>query len=172
MNVEQLKKAISEVFEKAAEEAAEKILEECPRKELKEEPEPWEPKAGDEYYHYDPGVGVGVTTWTNDGFDQAVNKIGNVFRTEDEAEKTVKWLKARKVLFDDTKGFKPNWPDDQEYKWSVVWDWCGRRLFADFYFCETSSPGPYFATKEDAKASIEAHEKEWKIYLLGGDSND
>lgn len=43
MNVEQLKKAISEAFEKAAEEAAKKILEECPRKEIKEKTETWEP---------------------------------------------------------------------------------------------------------------------------------
>lgn len=43
MNVEQLKKAISEVIEKAAEEAAKKILEECPRKEVKEETETWDP---------------------------------------------------------------------------------------------------------------------------------
>lgn len=43
MNLEQLKKAISEAFEKAAEEAAKKILEECPRKETKEETETWEP---------------------------------------------------------------------------------------------------------------------------------
>lgn len=43
MNVEQLKKAISEAFEKAAEEAAKKILEEYPHKEIKEETETWEP---------------------------------------------------------------------------------------------------------------------------------
>lgn len=43
MNLEQLKKAISEAFEKAAEEAAKKILEECPRKEVKEKTETWEP---------------------------------------------------------------------------------------------------------------------------------
>ena len=43
MNLEQLKKAISEAFEKAAEEATKKILEECPRKEIKERAEVWKP---------------------------------------------------------------------------------------------------------------------------------
>lgn len=43
MNVEQLKKAISEAFEKAAEEAAKKILEEVPRKKIEEESETWKP---------------------------------------------------------------------------------------------------------------------------------
>lgn len=165
MDIEQLKKAISEAFEKAAEEAAKKILEECPRKEIKEDPESWKPKEGDEYWYIKAFGSVRSETRADDGFDRAANEIGNVFRTEEEAEKAIEWLKARKVLFDDAKGFKPNWKDDQEYKWSVVWDGYGIRLFADFHFSETSSPGPYFATREDAKASIKAHEKEWKIYL-------
>lgn len=166
MDIERLKKRLLEAFEEAAEEATEKILEECPHKEIKEEPESWEPKVGDEYCYIQASANsVGVTSWADDDFDRGVNKVGNVFRTEDEAEKAAEWLKARKVLFDDAKGFKPNWKDDQEYKWSVSWDCDGIRLFISLYFSETSSPGPYFATKEDAEVSIKVHEKEWKIYL-------
>lgn len=176
MNVEQLKKAISEAFEKAAEEAAEKILEECPRKELKEEPEVWGPKEGDVYCYIQTNTNnVGVTSWVDDDFDRGVNKVGNIFRTEDEAEKAVEWLKARKVLFDDAKGFKPNWRDPYELKYQVelVHDTPSHpELEAWSMHSVQGTPGPFFATAEDANASIKAHEKEWKIYLLGSDSND
>lgn len=134
----------------------------------------WEPKVGDKYWHINAyNNGVGTTTWCGDDIDRAVNENGNVFRTEEDAEKAVRWLKARKVLFDDAKGFKPNWKDEKERKWSVYWDWGwteedGYRfegLDADYDVLEVYGPGPYFATKEDAEASIKAHEKWWKIYL-------
>ena len=112
----------------------------------------------------------------NSGYEESdverAKELGVWLEAKEKAEKAVEWLKARKVLFDDAKGFKPNWKDDQEFKWSVIWDCYGIRLFANFCFSETSSPGPYFATKEDAEASIKAHEKEWKIYLLGSDFNE
>lgn len=132
----------------------------------------WEPKVGDEYFYIRSynGEDICTTIWDNDDFDQSVNEIGNVFRTEDEAKKALEWLKARKVLFDDAKGFRPNWKniDEPKYNVDLVYNassqpelepWC-------MYYVKTT-PGPYFATKEDAEASIKAHEKEWKIYLLG-----
>ena len=172
MNVEQLKKAISEAFEKAAEEAAEKILEECPRKEIKEDLEPWEPKEEDVYYYV--GTGVDHTTWADDEYDQRALSIGNIFRTEEEAEKAVEWLKARKVLFDDAKGFKPDWRNTEQFKWSVYYvpgededeDEDKEGLYStNINTAVNDIPGPYFATREDAEKSIKAHKKEWKIYL-------
>lgn len=133
-----------------------------------------EPKEGDVYCYIQARAnGIGITSWTDDDFDRGANEIGNVFRTEDEAKKAVEWLKARKVLFDDAKGFKPNWKDEKERKWSVYLDWGwteedGCRfegLDADYDVFEVYGPGPYFATKEDAEASIKAHKKEWKVYL-------
>lgn len=130
----------------------------------------WEPKEGDWYYYvnyYDPGTSVDYVRWADDEYDRAALSIGNVYKTENEAEKAAEWLKARKVLFDDAKGFKPNWKDAQEPKWSVVWYWVGihKGLVIDYDNSETYGPGPFFATVEDAEASIKAHEKEWKIYL-------
>lgn len=131
--------------------------------------ERWKPKEGDKYYYirsYGYDRIIACSRWPNDYFNQAGNEIGNVYRTREEAERAVEWLKARKVLYDDAKGFRPNWKDEQERKWSVVWVWRGiNGLVIDFKTSETHGYGPYFATAEDARASIKAHEREWKIYL-------
>ena len=94
-------------------------------------------------------------------------EIGWAFKTKEEAEKHLEWLKARAVLIEDTKGFEPDWNDFSQIKHHVQYDykycefgvWFGRFDRFDKY-CKI-----YFATKEDAENSLKAHEKEWKIYL-------
>lgn len=129
------------------------------------EPETWSPKWGDEYYRITEHGVVVKEGWGNNCLDDGATEIGNVFRTKEEAEKAHAWLRARKVLFDDTKGYKPNWGDCSESKYYVFY----ARPQNDLRVCcgsyDTTNPGPYFATKEDAEASVKAHEKEWKIYL-------
>lgn len=96
--------------------------------------------------------------------EDARKEIGNYFQTKEEAEKHLEWLKAREVLIHDTKGFKPDGTDFDQMKYHVEYDhedcefgvWSGSL----YKYCEI-----HFATKEDAENSLEAHEKEWKIYL-------
>lgn len=83
--------------------------------------------------------------------------IGNYFETEEEAEKHLEWLKARAVLLEDTKGKMGDF--------YVGHDWGSDELIAfkndvGYTFGEIS-----FYKKEDAQASIDKHEREWKIYL-------
>ena len=133
----------------------------------------WKPKEGDEYYYVLPYAGlrgrVSSAPWGNNGFDKSANEIGNVFRTEEDAEKAWEWLKARKVLFDDANGFKPNWKDNEQRKWSVYYIWSEdedeEKLYSDFNEVVNDIPGPYFATKGDADLSIAVHRKEWLTYL-------
>lgn len=139
----------------------------------------WKPKEGDKYYYirsYGYDGAVIRSRWTNDYFNRVGNEIGNVFRTKEEAEKAVEWLKARKVLFDDAKGFKPDWRDTEQRKWSVCYDCVEdedeERLYSAFNSVVNDTPGPYFATKGDADLSIIEHRKEWLTYLLGSGSND
>lgn len=87
------------------------------------------------------------------------DKIGNLFKTEKDAEKALAWLKAFKTLRDDAQGHK----FDED---------------ADNYFVECFTDGElrvesddgcisqlvYFKTAELAAKSIEKHEKEWKIF--------
>lgn len=131
----------------------------------------WKPKMGDEYYYilqYGLCGRVSRAPWENNDSDKLAYEIGNVFRTEEEAEKAVEWLKARKVLYDDTKGFEPNWGSRGGKVWAVYYvPSYGRLETAYIGTGIVEYPGPYFATREDVEVSVKIHEREWKIYLLG-----
>lgn len=152
------------------------ILEEWFR-DVKEDTEsqgPWEPKEDEEYYRIDGfgGINEGVWDKVKDELDSLA--IGNIFRSKKDADKALAWLKARKVLYDDAKGFEPNWRSRAEFKWMVSYEWSDEfekrdGLVPRYTLQEKYLPGPHFATEEDARASIKAHEKEWKIYLLRGE---
>lgn len=86
------------------------------------------------------------------------------FKTEEEAKKARDWLKAFTVLRDDTKGFKPNWKDKTEDKYFVAYDHYEEEFWIGFVSWQQGRP-IYFKSKEDAKASIKAHEKEWLTYF-------
>lgn len=94
----------------------------------------------------------------------ANRKIGNYFQTEEEAEKHLEWLKARAVLIQDTKGFKPDWNDEDEWKYCVYYN-NNDSTFGVGSMCYINDGKIYFETKEDAENSIKTHKKEWKIYL-------
>lgn len=81
-----------------------------------------------------------------------------------DGEGSVEWLKAFKVLRDDTKGFRPDWSNDNCYRCSVSYDHDAREL--RIHVSRLSQEATiYFATEEDAKASIEKHKKEWLIFF-------
>lgn len=105
---------------------------------------------------------------TDDDFDHRIHdwkkSIGNCFATRREAKQYRKWLKARATLLEDTNGFKPDWNDEDEWKYYVYYN----HKDSTFWVSSMSylNDGKiYFETKEDAENSIKSHEKEWKIYL-------
>ena len=50
-------------------------------------PKPWKPKKGDAYWRYQPQVGnASLSAWLDDGIDFCRWKVGNCFRTKEEAE--------------------------------------------------------------------------------------
>ena len=63
--------------------------------------------------------------------------LGNYFKTREEAEKHLEWLKARAVLIEDTKGFEPDWYDLNELKYRIEYDYerlnlvSGQALFSN-----------------------------------------
>lgn len=133
--------------------------------------EPWKPKEDEEYWLiYSDGC-VSFSSWQeHDISDQNRLDIGNCFQTKEQAEKALEWLKAFKVLRDDTKGFKPDWRNKEQPKWQVYLDmFCddgrklGELLWEDERYYHDSTI--YFATEADANESIKNHEKEWRIFL-------
>ena len=131
---------------------------------------PWEPKDGEGYcYLNDTGYTRYEPHFCYDTEDDDRLDIGNCFQTVEQAEKAVQWLKAFKVLRDDTKGFKPDWNDGGQRKWQVYFDTFydddkpKELRVGDEVFYHNSIL--YFATLKDAEESIKKHKKEWYQFL-------
>lgn len=93
-----------------------------------------------------------------------LKSIGNYFETREEAGKYLKYLKAKEVIKQDTKGFKPDWNNDDENKYLGFWDldedkldWLPRSIFIEATI--------YFKSREDIEESFDKHPEEWKTYL-------
>lgn len=127
-------------------------------------------KTGDEFWLVNSGDGEAYDYEWSEIYAQE-RACGDAYLTREEAEKELAWRKARQILRRDAEGFKPDWSNEFQQKWYVYYDHC----FGDLdIHCKSSTDCGliYFATEEDVKASIKAHEKEWKIYLGVGDNLD
>lgn len=127
------------------------------------------PKRNDRYWYIDAEGYIQSAVWGNidihlTGADEKRFECGSAFWTEEEAEKELARRKAYVILKEDTKGFVPDWNDNDERKYFVGYRW-GKGLVVDHNLRHQWLEGPYFATGEDARASIKVHEKEWKTWL-------
>ena len=92
--------------------------------------------------------------------------IGNCFETREEAEKYLEYLKAKVIIKEDAKGFKPDWDDEDEPKYMGRYSCISGKTVYDFYQTYHNSYGTiFFKTTGDIKESFEKHHEEWKTYL-------
>lgn len=90
--------------------------------------------------------------------------IGNYFETREEAEKYLEFLKAKTIIKQDTKGFKPDWNDKDETKYWGYWDFYKNKLDYDWDY-GAKRVGILFKTIKDIEESFKKHPEEWKTYL-------
>lgn len=90
--------------------------------------------------------------------------LGLLFGTREEAEKYLEYLKAKAIIKQDAKGFKPNWRDKDEDRFMGCWDFKRKRALFD-YGDAFKTPEIYFKSREDISESFKKHPEEWKIYL-------
>ena len=108
-------------------------------------------------------VEVAEEFYTDSGIDN-LNKLEAWFDTREEAEKHLEYLKAKVIIKQDTKGFKPDWKDIAEDKYYGFWDSSAKKL--DWIRISILQDDRiYFETKNDIKESFEKHPEEWKTYL-------
>ena len=131
--------------------------------EIPEEYKRWRAREGGLYWCVRDDGEVGNDCEIRVDVDDGRYGFGNYFKTEEEAQKAADWLKASTILRDDTKGFKANWEDGSQLRWGVEYNYDTNRLSAYLTF-GIQDGVIYFATQDGAEASIEAHEREWKIY--------
>jgi hypothetical protein len=90
--------------------------------------------------------------------------IGNYFETIEEAEKYLEYLKAKEVIKQDTKGYKPDWNDENDRKYCGFWD-ITKKEFEYMCINTLQSDSIYFNIADDIVESFKKHPKEWKTYL-------
>ena len=120
----------------------------------------WKPETDQKYYTMGSDGSVTDDDWCGLSIDLNRFNIGNCFKTEEEAERVVEYLKALAVVRGDATS-KFTRDRDNFY---VYYDVISNHLAVgvSFYDLENGIFGlPYFATTDDAKRSIKLHKKEW-----------
>lgn len=132
--------------------------------EIPEEYKRWRAELHETYYYLDDDGEIAVDEEAGFHSENSHYLFGNYFKTEGEAQKAANWLKAFAVLRDDTKGFKPNWMATGQTKWCVFYDHASKELGVDWRGVQEDGC-IYFATREDARSSIESHKQEWLTFF-------
>lgn len=132
--------------------------------EIPEEPKTvWDLEDGEDFFLVDSSEAeVFGHSWENKF--EPERSLGDVFLTREDAEKELARRKAKVILERDTKGFKPDWTVGTG-KYEVYYDYVGEGLMIEYYYNCCGHPDLWFATAEDAKASIKVHPNAWKTYL-------
>ena len=93
-----------------------------------------------------------------------LKSIGNYFETREEARKYLKYLKAKTIIKQDAKGFKPEWNNGWQLKFSGYWN-CNKNEAVVTWTISNKSSEIYFSSREDVEESFKKHPEEWKTYL-------
>ena len=99
------------------------------------------------------------------GIRANLKSTGNYFETKEEAEKYLKYLKAKAIIKQDTKGFEPNWTDEVENRYRGCWDLKKGTTSWIYEFGAFKEPLIFFKSVEDIEESFKKHPNEWKVYL-------
>lgn len=98
------------------------------------------------------------------GCIENMKSLGLLFKTEEEAEKHLAYLKAKEVIRQDAKGFKPDWNDYDESKYYGYWDFKEHKPDWGISYMSKGA-NIYFKRFIDIDKSFREHPKEWKAYL-------
>lgn len=141
------------------------LLEHGFMKEMREHPKTvWELEKGEACWLLESDGRIQKCYWSKTYGIKSAREYGSLFASEKEAKRELSQREAKVILERDTKGFRPDWKDDNQPKYGVKFNKAVDELSVqvEYAFCFALM---YFATEGDAEASIKAHEKEWKIYL-------
>ena len=121
------------------------------------------PQDGDAYWFIDDEGGMSSTFYKNYYLDIYRQKIGNIFRTEDEAEFAVEKLKVEAELRKFSRTFEDDISD-----WYIYYDTESQRIYTDSrMYCQTQG-AIYFESEQVAQQAIElVGEDRIKKYIFG-----
>ena len=123
--------------------------------EIPEKHERWRGKLGETYWFLSDNGSLYFKTEDGSKIDNYRYRVGNYFKTIEEARTYKKYLLARQILLDDAEGgeFVPG----SSNNWLCLEAWS---TFSTWYYY----PGAiYFKSEEALLKSLKEHEEQWEI---------
>lgn len=93
-----------------------------------------------------------------------MKSLGLLFETQEEAKKYLEYLKAKEIIKQDAKGFKPDWENPSQKRFFGYFNLIDKTL-CHFDIGENMESKIFFGSREDIKESFRKHPKEWGTYL-------
>ena len=93
-----------------------------------------------------------------------MRELGVLFDIWLEADRKLAYLKAKTIIKQDTKGFKPDWKNPSQKRFFGYYNLIDKKLNYS-NAGENMESKIFFKTEEDIKESFKRHPKEWKVYL-------
>lgn len=93
-----------------------------------------------------------------------IKDLGLLFKTVEKTKKYLEYLKAKEIIKQDTKGFKPDWENPSQKRFFGYFNMIDKTL-CHFNIGENRESKIFFGSEEDIKESFKKHPKEWKAYL-------
>lgn len=94
-----------------------------------------------------------------------IKDLGLLFKTVEKTKKYLKYLKAKEIIKQDAKGFKPDWGNEDENRYRGCWDLKKDTTIWMYESGAFREPLIFFKSVKDIKESFEKHPEEWKVYL-------
>ena len=127
----------------------------------------WTPtlKASTLWYITDSKGQVGVNSFSNSTFDNELVANFNIFPNKELAEKAANLSKLERLIllwqYANDCLFEPDWLDDTQYKYYIIYDSRDKNACYDYSFRQKSK-NIHFGTAEQIKTFIEMYEAEIK----------
>ena len=125
----------------------------------------WAPTENQEFYTIDMFGDIQDSRFYNSDFSTNLLNIYNIFPTRELAEEAVNLSKLGRLilLWQYANGclFVPDWLDDTQYKYYIIYDSRDKNACYDYSFRQKSN-NIHFGTSEQVKAFIDMYEAEIK----------
>ena len=138
----------------------------------------WKPMDGEKFYYIDEDGDVlgGVFSPNASSLDMDTYSLGNCFRTREDAQAVVDWLRARHSLIESGARFINSRDVGTDRECFIVYfDVSGEKLTIEDVLLNEHSVYQkrlYFGDKQLAQKSIEEHKDDWLTYLGVKEKND
>lgn len=126
----------------------------------------WDLEYGDDYCFIDFGGNINNDVWGDTDFEIYSRSVGNIFLTEQEGGNEIRKRKLIAKAKKSQEGYKPDWDDEDEYKWLIGYNHDNARIHIGRFFSYNDKPElGYWETEEQANKFVDDNRDELKWYF-------